>query len=205
MKRTRNQASVLFTLCWVRSFLCGEILRREPLGCQCCSVFRWDCVFELWREAWQTGWERTVHGDWRGPWLSPRSLCLRGARPYWFQAELGKARSNDLFLQWENGPCGSGRSACQASYSSERLLSMPDLSWAGLSHIPNARRPGSPEVHTGENSLALRGSGQPVGLSDGCIIGDSNGVLFSAYKLTISTEGQMTMTDSHTATLSVLV
>ncbi len=46
-------------------------------------------------------------GDGRGLWLNPRSLCLRGARPYWFQTELGKAWSNDLFLQWENGPRGS--------------------------------------------------------------------------------------------------
>lgn len=40
----------------------------------------------------------------------------------------------------------------------------------------------------GENSLTLRGSGQPVGLSDGCIIEDSNGVLFSAYRLSLSAQ-----------------
>lgn len=128
-------------------------------------------------------------GDGRGLWLNPRSLCLRGARPYWFQTELGKAWSNDLFLQWENGPRGSWRSACQASYCSGRLLSMPDLSWAGHSHIPNAGRPGTPEVHTvgrdtGENSLHL----QPVGLSDWCIIEDPNGVLFSAHRPTPSAQ-----------------
>lgn len=145
------------------------------------------CFWAVERGITNRMWENGA-GDGRGPWLSPRTLCLRGARPYWFQTELGKAWSNDLFLQWENGPCGSWRPACQASYCSESLLSMSDLSWAGHLYIPNARRPGSAEVHTGLNSLTLRGSGQPVGLSDCCIIEDPNGVLFSAYRLTLLTQ-----------------
>lgn len=131
-KRTlRTLASVLSK----ELFLSGEILRRAPIACHCRSVWRWDCFWAVERGMTNRMWENSA-GDGRGPWLSPNSLCLRGAGPYWFQTELGKAWSNDLFLQWENGPCGSWRSACQASYCSESLLSMPDLSWAGHSHIP---------------------------------------------------------------------
>lgn len=53
------------------------------------------------------------------------------------------------FCSGKTGLGGADVQHAQASYSSERLQSMPDLSWAGHSHIPNARRPGSPKVHTG--------------------------------------------------------
>lgn len=63
MKQTLcNLTSVVFTVCWVRSFFCGEILHRAPIAFHCYSVWRWDCVFELWREASQTGCERMVQG-----------------------------------------------------------------------------------------------------------------------------------------------